>query len=223
MKLARTLPRAAIAAAAATVSLTAAAPASAACANSDAMPAATNTAAIEQATLCLLNQQRAAHGLRALRRNAKLDTASQGHSDDMVRRSYFEHDTPDGVSVVDRLRRVRYMSDRYAWTVGENIAWGQDYLASPAEIMKAWMNSPGHRANILARDYREIGVGVTVGVPVKNSDPYFAGGTYTTDFGWTAAPSASTARARARARTRARARAAAACRRKHPRSARCAR
>jgi uncharacterized protein YkwD len=64
--------------------------------------------------------------------------------------------------------------------IGENIAWGTDYLSTPREIVRAWMNSTPHRKNILYTDFREIGIGVVLGVP----DPALGdGATYSTEFG----------------------------------------
>ena len=73
----------------------------------------------------------------------------------------------------------RYTPRNAGWALGENLAWGTGRLATPREIMRAWMDSPGHRANIVKRSYREIGIGVVTGVPSDRG----AGATYTADFG----------------------------------------
>lgn len=156
--------------------------ASAACPGASLAPSAANTAAVEQATLCLVNGRRAAAGLPALARNAALDVASRAHSQDMVDRRFFGHATPNGVSTLARLTRAAYVVDTLlSWTVGENIAWGAGALAPPDAIVDAWMSSPHHRDNILDRDFEEIGVGVAPGVPVVSAAS--SGATYTTDFG----------------------------------------
>ena len=78
-------------------------------------------------------------------------------------------------------RSVAYLlSGLLRWTYGENIAYGGDHYGTPKTIMKAWMNSPGHKANILNPAFRDVGVGVEPGVP---GSPHSSGGTYTTDFG----------------------------------------
>jgi uncharacterized protein YkwD len=155
--------------------------AAATCAGADLPPTAANLATVEQATLCLLNQQRAAAGLPPVSRNDQLDAASRAHSQDMVARKYFAHDTPDGVNFVDRETTAGYINDNlFSWNAGENIAWGAGYLAPASQIMTAWMNSQPHRENILDPDFKEIGVGIVMGVPVAGSA---AGATYTTDFG----------------------------------------
>jgi uncharacterized protein YkwD len=147
------------------------------CAGAALQPDATNTAQVADATLCLLNGQRAAAGLPALTVNAKLTTASTAYAADLVGRGFFDHVTPDGVTLTQRLARVGY-----AWsTAGENLAWGSQSLATPAAIVDAWMHSAGHRANILDRDYREIGLGIAPGAP-KAGIPG-AAATYVTDFG----------------------------------------
>jgi uncharacterized protein YkwD len=152
-----------------------------ACTNVDLEPAADNLDAIRAAVLCLHNRDRAAAGLPPLKENAKLRRAAVGHSGDMVERRYFDHDEPDGDGMVDRIKRTGYVRPGEAWSLGENIAWGTGNLATPAEIHKAWMNSAGHRANILRRSFREIGIGIVLGNP--SVSPARAGATYTADFG----------------------------------------
>jgi uncharacterized protein YkwD len=149
------------------------------CANADVTPNGSNGGDIRDAILCLHNQIRAQRGLPLLHVNAKLRRAADGHSQDMVSREFFDHTTPDGVTMVTRIFRARYASNRVGWSLGENLAWGTGSLSTPRGVMQAWMNSPGHRANILRRDYREIGIGVVTGIPSGDSD----GATYTTDFG----------------------------------------
>jgi uncharacterized protein YkwD len=105
--------------------------------------------------------------------------AALGHSADMVKRGFFEHTTPDGETMVDRITAARYVSPRVGWAIGENLAWGTGRLATPRAIMKAWMDSPGHRANVVKRAYRELGIGVVIGVPSDRGH----GATYTADFG----------------------------------------
>jgi len=148
------------------------------CANASAIPAVANSAQVRDSTLCLLNAERRARGLPALRNNAKLRLAATRHSQDMVNRRYFDHTAPGGVSMVTRVRRTGYTKAAGSWALGENIAWGSGSLSTPARIVRAWMHSSGHRANILDREFREIGIGIAVGTP-EDLD----GATYTTDFG----------------------------------------
>jgi uncharacterized protein YkwD len=175
-------PRRVLALITAVAGLTLAAPAGAQaadCANADAVPDGSNVTAVGQATLCLLNNERAAHGLAPLSEAAGLTAPSQAYSARMVRESFFAHVAPDGSSLTGRLIAAGYIARDGDWTVGENIAWGQGPLATPRSIMAAWMNSPGHRQNILTAEYEEIGVGIALGTPGDTT----WGATYTTDFG----------------------------------------
>lgn len=136
------------------------------------------------ATLCLLNRERTTRGLKPLRLDRELTKAAVGHSRDMVRRGYFDHDTPNGRSPFDRMLATRYVPRGASWTLGENIGWGTLELAQPIALVKAWMDSPGHRRNILDGRFREIGIGIVTGVPVRDrSLGGQPGATYTTAFG----------------------------------------
>ena len=159
-------------------------PASAAgaCAGADLRPAASNLNAIRAATLCLLNQQRAAYRLNPLTENARLTEASNAYSQEMVQRQFFAHVDPDGTTLTERLYRYGYLMDSMPdWLAGENIAWAQGSLSTPANVVDAWMHSPDHRDNILEGRFREIGLGVALGSPVGDAPDRAA--TYTTDFG----------------------------------------
>jgi uncharacterized protein YkwD len=161
----------------------AAASASAAtCANEDAMPTSSNEREIRKAVLCLLNVERRAQGLKKLRENPKLRKAAKAHSRNMVEDGFFEHTSPTGSTMVDRIRRSGYVKRGYGWSLGENIAWGTGELATPRETMRAWMDSPGHKANILRASFREVGIGINLGAPVRLRAAEL-GATYTTDFG----------------------------------------
>jgi uncharacterized protein YkwD len=149
------------------------------CANADIVPDASNVTQVGQATLCLLNNERAARGMAPLTTHARLTQPSAAYSARMVGEHFFAHVSPDGGSLADRLVAAGYIRRDGDWTVGENIAWGQGPLSTPRSITAAWMNSPGHRANILTASYEEIGIGIVLGTP---SDASW-GATYTTDFG----------------------------------------
>jgi uncharacterized protein YkwD len=149
------------------------------CGNTDVLPTADNLAQIRAAVLCLHNQARADKGLPLLRENAKLDKAALGHSNDMVAEGYFDHTTPGGTSFVDRILAAGYVKRNAGWTLGENLAWGTGDLSTPDGVMTSWMNSPDHKANILKRAYREVGIGIKLGVPSDGT----VGATYTLDFG----------------------------------------
>ena len=150
-----------------------------ACANADLLPAAGNLAEVRAAVLCLHNDIRERHGLPELRDNHRLRSAALAHSADMVQRRYFDHTAPGGATMVDRILRARYTSRSEGWVLGENLAWGTGRLGTPRGVVRAWMQSPGHRANILRGSYRELGIGVVTGIPSGSS----TGATYTANFG----------------------------------------
>jgi uncharacterized protein YkwD len=158
------------------------------CGRTDLRPAAEGVTAAGDATLCLVNRERTQRGLPALRVNALLSSASLQHSQDMVQRRYFEHTTPDGWSVGDRLRAIGY-SQGVSASAGENIAYGYRDESTPASIVQAWMHSPGHRADILRPAFTEIGIGVAMGAPELPDFKQADSATYTTDFGGVVDPS----------------------------------
>ena len=98
----------------------------------------------------------------------------------MVANSYFAHEGRDGSEIRDRIGATGYIPSSGRWVIGENLAWGTGALATPKAIMNAWMNSSGHRANILHADYREIGFGIVVGNPSRTNG---LGATFATEFG----------------------------------------
>ncbi|MGH2764054.1 MAG: CAP domain-containing protein [Thermoleophilaceae bacterium] len=173
----------ALLAAVAALVLAAAPPAMAerACPSAAATPATVAKRIAVRATLCVLNQQRARHGLRPLKLNRRLSRAARRHARDMVRRRYFSHDSVGGASFVDRIRRTGYLRRARRWTVGENLAWGTLNRSAPRSITRMWMHSPGHRANILSPSFREVGIGLVRGAPVRVGGQ--AAATYATSFG----------------------------------------
>jgi uncharacterized protein YkwD len=114
----------------------------------------------------LVNRDRATHGLSPLVSSAVLNQAAQSHAQDMLKRDYFAHKSPEGKTPRDRFLRS---SGSQSVGVGENIYFYQD-LRVPGiseEIARmfqvGWMHSPGHRKNILTADYREFGYGIVYG------------------------------------------------------------
>ena len=155
-----------------------AASAAGACGSANASASQATKRALARATLCVLNAERGRHKLGPLRLNHRLSAAARRHSRAMARQHFFSHTSLGGASFVDRIRGTGYLAGVRSWTVGENIAYGAGSQSSPRAIGTAWMNSPGHRANILSRSFREIGIGLASGTPVGRR-----GATYTTDFG----------------------------------------
>jgi uncharacterized protein YkwD len=135
---------------------------------------------VGRAVRCLVNQQRVEHGLKPLRPSRELRLAAEAHGGDMVSHRFFAHVSPIGGAITDRARRSGYISGRSDYTLGEDIAWGEGELSSPQAIVTAWMNSPGHRAVILEPGFRDVGVGVTSGVPLESR---LGGATFVLDVG----------------------------------------
>jgi uncharacterized protein YkwD len=134
-----------------------------------------------RATLCLLNAQRAAHGLRRVRPNRALRHSARRYARSLVANRFFSHVAPNGQTLQARMSRSGYLHGANGWAYGENLAWGAGARATPARIMAAWMASPGHRANILSARWRHIGIGIAPGAPVSGVGH---AASYVTHFGW---------------------------------------
>lgn len=154
------------------------------CAHTQLRPNRGNVRLVRAATLCLINRERVDHGEAPLRLNLHLQRAAQAHTESMAFGDYFEHYGPDGQTPLSRMRAAGYISSNahVGYEVGENIAWGTLWLASPRAIVAAWMASPGHRANILDAHFRETGIGVSPHPPAKLAQGQ-PGAIYTQDFG----------------------------------------
>lgn len=110
------------------------------------------TSSFAQQVLELVNKERAKNGLSALKLDNKLNAVATAHSKDMATRNFFSHTNPDGLSPFDRIKNagVSYK------TAGENIAVGQK---TPQQVVSSWMNSEGHRKNILNGNFSKMGLG----------------------------------------------------------------
>lgn len=102
--------------------------------------------------LQLTNEERRKVGLSTLQLSPQLQQAAQGHAEDMARNSFFSHTGANGSTLATRVRAAEYL---YSF-VGENIAAGR---ATPAQTIQQWMNSPGHRENMLNRNFTQVGFG----------------------------------------------------------------
>jgi uncharacterized protein YkwD len=168
-------------------------PASGACANAQLQPTAENLELIDAATLCLVDRERTSRGEVALKPDLDLQRAAQAHSADMASGDYFAHDSRNGATPLARMRAAGYLPGslsgygRVGYEVGENIAWGTLWLATPKAIVAGWMASPGHRANILDSNFRDTGVGVAPH-PISSLARGESGAIYTQDFGRIIAP-----------------------------------
>ncbi|MFC0418341.1 SafA/ExsA family spore coat assembly protein [Cytobacillus solani] len=114
------------------------------------------TTSVEDQVVQLVNQERAKYGLNPLKSNWELARVARYKSQDMIDRKYFDHNSPTYGTPFQMMKSfgISYRS------AGENIAAGQ---ATPYEVVQAWMNSEGHRKNILSSTFTEIGVGYVKG------------------------------------------------------------
>ena len=149
--------------------------AQAACANADKHPSQASVKQLRAATVCLVNVERRKNGRSTLRANAGLALAGQRHARDMVKKRYFAHSSQAGRDFKDRIVGTGYTRGAAA-ILGENLAWGSENKATPRSIVRGWMNSPGHRANILQPRFRHIGIGVVRASPrgIGNAATYAA-------------------------------------------------
>jgi uncharacterized protein YkwD len=113
-----------------------------------------------ESVVAAMNRERAAHGLGPLRLESRLSLAAEDRVDDMIRKRYFDHVSPDGVQPFTWVRKRGY---RYSM-VGENLALG---YRSGQSVVTGWMNSPGHRENILQRGFDEVGIAVVEASPMR--------------------------------------------------------
>jgi uncharacterized protein YkwD len=161
----------------------ASASAAAPCANANLQPTASNGASVRSATLCLINAERTSRGLVALRADNQLRRVAQRYTGQMVTHRFFAHVGFDGSTLHSRIKgSSSYIKrDVATWKLGENLYWGSGNLATPAQSVDAWMNSAGHRRNMLNKNFRDIGVGIAIGAPQDVAGSSAA--TYATEFG----------------------------------------
>lgn len=153
------------------------------CTDSDLAPSPGNLDRVAAATLCLVNQQRAANGEAPLRPESALTGVAAAHSSDMIRANFFDHASSNGSSAGDRLLGSGFVPTGRGYLLGENLAWGTGSLATPAAVVGGWMKSPGHRANILNGRFTMSGIGVLASVPTRLDSSGGPAAIYTHDFG----------------------------------------
>lgn len=118
----------------------------------------TRVASLESSVLREINALRRTHGRAPLRLSANLSAAAAAHSRSMGTRGFFEHASADGTPFWRRIERHYGRRGFSHWSVGENLLWASPGLA-PADAVKRWLASPPHRANLLDRRWREVGLG----------------------------------------------------------------
>lgn len=151
------------------------------CAGANRVPTGSTLNRAARSTLCLLNAQRAVHGLRRLHPNRALRHSAGRYARSLVANRFFGHVAPNGQTLQARMSRSGYLRGANGWAYGENLAWGSGAKGTPAQIVAAWMASPGHRANILSARWRHIGIGIAPGAPVAGVGH---AASYVTHFGW---------------------------------------
>lgn len=153
----------------------------ASCPGSDSSPRQISSEQASKMVVCLINRERAKHGLHKVHVRGELDGAAEYHSANMQATDCFDHTCPGEPALTGRYEKSDYLPCGCSWGAAENIAWGPRGKGSPRSIVDAWMGSAEHRANILSGSYTDVGVGVRWGSPDKPSE---SAGTYTLDFGY---------------------------------------
>jgi uncharacterized protein YkwD len=113
---------------------------------------------LERNVLARVNVVRKNHGLKALTARPRLQNAANAHAGNMARNGYFAHEWSDGASFGRWIRRFWPGPGFRSWSAGENLYW-EGPSTTARRVVRAWMNSPGHRKNMLSRDWRYLGVG----------------------------------------------------------------
>jgi uncharacterized protein YkwD len=141
-----------------------------------------NLTTLNHQVLAAVNRFRVAHGLVALREGGRLDRSARQHSLEMGRWGNFAHSSADGTVFWRRIRHYYSQNGFSYWSVGENLVW-RSPSRSVAQAMKLWIASPPHLANLLSKQWRQIGVSAVV---VPHAPGVYGGGhaiIITTDFG----------------------------------------
>jgi uncharacterized protein YkwD len=139
-------------------------------------PTAANTKRIVKAVLCVMNEQRKLYKLKPLKTSPRLAKAAVAHTRSMISGQFFAHQGPKEPALKARLQRVKFRA-----SAGENIGAGGGALGSPVGMVNGWMHSQLHRANLLSKRWRYVGIGFIAKFPIKGGGQPV--GTYTTDFG----------------------------------------
>ncbi len=154
-----------LACAGALATVPAGAAAAAACRNATLQPSGANGAAIDAATLCLIDRLRVANRLAPLRANRELGTVAGSQVSSMISDDYFGDVRPTGQTPMSLIAVSRYRRHTAHISVGQNIAWASALDSTPASIVAAWMASPPHRAIMLDAQYRDAGAAVAAQLP----------------------------------------------------------
>ncbi|MEA2492571.1 MAG: hypothetical protein QOJ29_482 [Thermoleophilaceae bacterium] len=146
------------------------------CKDAKLLPTAKVAKRIAEATLCVMNEQRKLFKLKPLKLSKKLGKAALLHTRSMILGRFFAHQGPKELALVTRLKKVKYRG-----SAGENIGAGAGPLGTPVAMVNGWMHSTMHRANLLSKKWKAVGIGFLPLYPLKTRARPVA--TYTTDFG----------------------------------------
>lgn len=150
------------------------------CVGADVTPGGQSLDAVGGAVRCLVNQERTSRGLSALSAEKRLKKAADRFVQRMVAQQFFAHVGPDGTTLVRRLQSTRYITPKLRrYSVAENLGYGTGELATPRAIVNGWLQSEGHRRNMLDRRFKQVGIGVTDGSPFGDDNAQ----TFVADFG----------------------------------------
>jgi uncharacterized protein YkwD len=155
------------------------------CSHSNASPGAATQGQYAHATICLLNKQRTAHHLHGFKASTPLALVARNYAGQIVAAQDFSHVGPGGSTLMTRVQQTIPAQAAKFSSFGENLGWGDGGMATPRQLVKGWMHSPVHRANILTPSFNRIGVGVASGAPVSGASHAL---TYVTVFGKSASP-----------------------------------
>jgi len=154
------------------------------CQDTKLLPSPEDLALLADATLCLVNKERASNDEPPLATNSALQASAEAHSVEMVVSDYFSHISPNGLGPAERALAAGYLltNPLAGYTIGENIAWAASSQATPEAVVAAWISSPDHLENILDASYRDSGIGIVPLAPaiLARGRP---SATYTQDFG----------------------------------------
>jgi uncharacterized protein YkwD len=145
------------------------------CKNAQMAPTRVGTKAILKALLCVMNEQRKLFKLKPLKSSKRLAKAALGHTRAMIVGGFFAHQGPSEPALIARLRKVKFVG-----AAGENLGAGAGVLGTPVAMVDGWMHSPLHRANLLEKRWRAVGIGFLAQYPIKTAAQPVA--TYTTEF-----------------------------------------
>lgn len=137
---------------------------------------------LETQLLAAVNRARGARGLRPFRASRGLRIAAARHSTQMARHGFFDHEAPGAAPFWQRLQRFYGPRGFRAWSVGENILYGQPTL-SAAAALREWLTSPPHRANLLSRGWRDTGLAAVYAAPAPGVYGNAPATVITMDFG----------------------------------------